>query len=99
VRETGAYLSSALGQLSVDLCLKGVDGVGLLLRLDLGRPIGSQVSAYAQDELARDPEVGYGLLLNSPRPHLIRFLPALDVAHSEIDAMVLGLRRTISRVL
>lgn len=98
VSEAGAYLSRLLAQLSVDLRLKGVGGVGLMLRLDLGQPIGSQVSAYAQDELPLDPDVGYGLLLNSPRPNLIRFLPALDVGHAEIDAMVHGLRRAISHV-
>jgi acetylornithine/N-succinyldiaminopimelate aminotransferase len=29
-----------------------------------------------------------GLLLNSPRPNLLRFMPALNVTESEIDQMI-----------
>ncbi|MGB7480955.1 MAG: acetylornithine transaminase, partial [Burkholderiaceae bacterium] len=29
-----------------------------------------------------------GLLLNSPRPNLLRFMPALNVTEDEIDQMI-----------
>ena len=29
-----------------------------------------------------------GLLLNSPRPNLLRFMPALNVSVAEIDQMI-----------
>jgi len=32
-----------------------------------------------------DPQ---GLLLNAPRPNLLRFMPALNVSEGEIDQMI-----------
>jgi acetylornithine/N-succinyldiaminopimelate aminotransferase len=29
-----------------------------------------------------------GLLLNAPRPNLLRFMPALNVSEAEIDQMI-----------
>jgi acetylornithine/N-succinyldiaminopimelate aminotransferase len=34
-------------------------------------------------------------LINSPRPKLLRFMPALNVTHSEIDRMATILRDVI----
>ena len=34
----------------------------------------------------------HGLLLNAPRPHLLRFMPALNVTEAEIDLMIEGAR-------
>jgi acetylornithine/N-succinyldiaminopimelate aminotransferase len=53
----------------------------LLQALDLGRPIGAQLVEQARELM---PE---GLLLNSPRPHLLRLMPALNVDLDEIDRM------------
>ena len=30
----------------------------------------------------------HGLLLNAPRPNLLRFMPALNVSEGEIDQMI-----------
>ena len=38
-------------------------------------------------EAARDMSP-VGLLLNSPRPNLLRFMPALNVTTQEIDQMI-----------
>jgi acetylornithine/N-succinyldiaminopimelate aminotransferase len=57
---------------------RGVRGRGLLLALDLGHDIGPAVV----DEALRQ-----GLLLNAPRPHLLRFMPALTVSQAEIEEM------------
>ncbi len=57
----------------------GVRGRGLLLALDLGRDIGPTVV---------DEALHRGLLLNAPRPHLLRFMPALNVGEAEIEEMV-----------
>ena len=75
----GAYLMSALSTLSARHALGEVRGRGLLIALDLKRDI-----APAVVELARDA----GLLLNAPRPNLLRFMPALNVSNEEIDMMV-----------
>jgi len=75
VRENGEYLASSLRSLSGKLGLGEVRGKGLLLALELGRDVGPRVV-----ELARDA----GILVNSPRPGALRFMPALNVAKVEI---------------
>jgi len=50
--------------------------------LKLGSPIGGKIV-----EIARDLEPA-GLLLNSPRPELLRFMPALTVPTVQIDLML-----------
>ena len=62
--------------------LSGERGRGLLRAVDLGRPVAAQVVDAARD-LA--PE---GLLLNSPRPHLLRLMPALNVDFDAINRMI-----------
>src|SRR5215471_11100518 len=86
VRENGNYLESALQDLSLELNLGEVRGRGLLLALELRREIGSAVVDAA---LAR------GLLVNSPRPAVMRFMPALTVSPAEIDEMIGILREAI----
>jgi acetylornithine/N-succinyldiaminopimelate aminotransferase len=81
VRERGAYLSRRLGELSIRHGLAGERGRGLLRALDLGRPMAAEVVAAAR-ELRPD-----GLLLNAPRPNLLRFMPALNIGFDEIDMM------------
>ena len=82
VKERGAYLQRGLLQLSEQHGLQGERGEGLLRALKLGKDIGPKLV-----EAARDLEP-LGLLLNSPRPDLLRFMPALNVSHAEIDQML-----------
>jgi acetylornithine/N-succinyldiaminopimelate aminotransferase len=89
VRETGNYLESQLRDLSLELNLGEVRGRGLLLALELRREIGSAVVDAA---LAR------GLLVNSPRPAVLRFMPALTASPAEIDEMIGILREAIASV-
>jgi len=89
VRENGNYLESQLQDLSRQLSLGEVRGRGLLLAMELGREIGSAVVDAA---LAR------GLLVNSPRPAVLRFMPALIVSPAEIDEMIGILREAIQSV-
>ena len=79
VAATGAYLAERLAALSQRHGLGSVRGRGLLLALDLKRPIGSQLVTAARDK---------GVLINSPRPDTLRFMPALNVTHAEIDRMI-----------
>jgi acetylornithine/N-succinyldiaminopimelate aminotransferase len=89
VRENGSYLESQSQDLSRQLSLGEVRGRGLLLALELGREIGSAVVDAA---LAR------GLLVNSPRPAVLRLMPALIVSPAEIDEMIGILREAIRSV-
>jgi acetylornithine/N-succinyldiaminopimelate aminotransferase len=85
VRENGDYLMAKLRSLSGRLGLGEVRGQGLLVALELGRPIGAKVV---------DEALKAGLLVNSPRPASLRFMPALNVTRDEIDAM-LGILQTV----
>ena len=51
------------------------------------RVIDMLVDQRDRREIARDLEPA-GLLLNSPRPDLLRFMPALNLSTDEIDLML-----------
>jgi len=82
--DTGLYLESELQKLSARHGLGDVRGRGLLLALDLKLPIGAAIVAQAFEA---------GLLLNSPQPDALRFMPSLNVTREEIKAMIDGLDR------
>ena len=79
VVDNGLFLDSELQRLSSRHGLGEVRGRGLLLALDLKLPIGPALVAQALDE---------GLLLNSPQPDALRFMPALNVTREEISQMI-----------
>jgi len=89
VQEVGEYLTRALKALSTKHALGEVRGRGLLLALDLLAPLGSAIIEKARDK---------GVLLNSPRPDALRFMPALNVTRAEIDAMIEVLDATLAQV-
>ncbi|TCS36600.1 acetylornithine aminotransferase [Paucimonas lemoignei] len=92
VREQGAYLSTGLQNLSAKHGLGAERGEGLLRALDLGSEIGPKIVDMAR-------EMGpVGLLLNSPRPNLLRFMSALNVSKEEIDQMLTMLSEIITRI-
>jgi acetylornithine/N-succinyldiaminopimelate aminotransferase len=87
--EAGLYLESELQKLSARHGLGEVRGRGLLLALDLKLPIGASIVAQALDA---------GLLLNSPQPDALRFMPALNVTREEIAEMIEGLDAILVKV-
>jgi acetylornithine/N-succinyldiaminopimelate aminotransferase len=92
VVERGAHLQRHLQRLAAKHGLAGERGSGLLRALDLGRPIGSAVAEAARQ---LQPE---GLLLNSPRPQLLRFMPALNVPFEDVDRMAAQLDGLLSKM-
>jgi acetylornithine/N-succinyldiaminopimelate aminotransferase len=86
VCEAGEHLMQGLRALSAEMGLGEVRGRGLLAALELGRATGGVV---AQSALA------HGLLVNSPRPECLRFMPALNVTRAEIDEMLVRLRAAL----
>ncbi len=82
VEARGQYLAKRLLELTAKHGLKGERGSGLLRALILDDERGPQIVA---DALAMQPT---GLLLNAPRPNLLRFMPALNVSETEIDQMI-----------
>jgi acetylornithine/N-succinyldiaminopimelate aminotransferase len=79
VVDAGLYLESELQKLSARHGLGDVRGRGLLLALDLKLPIGAAIVAQALEA---------GVLLNSPQPDALRFMPALNVTREEIAQMI-----------
>ena len=89
----GELLQSELLKLSSEFSLKGERGKGLLRALMLGKDIGGKLVDLARD---LEPE---GLLINSPRPDLLRFMPALTVSNDEIRQMCAILRMLLKKVV
>ncbi len=99
VQATGRYLAEQLTKLSQGLNLGAERGMGLLRALELNSDHGSAIVTYARDQLEATPGwAKMGLLLNSPRPSVLRFMPALNVTPAEIDVMIEGLRVTVQAV-
>jgi acetylornithine/N-succinyldiaminopimelate aminotransferase len=90
ISENGEYLAGRLRQLSDELGLGEVRGKGLLLALELGRPIASEIVKRA---------LAAGLLINAPKPSVLRFMPALNVSRDEIDEMLRILCQILPQVL
>jgi acetylornithine/N-succinyldiaminopimelate aminotransferase len=86
--DAGQFLASELQKLSTRHGLGEVRGRGLLLALDLKLPIGASIVAQAFQA---------GLLLNSPQPGALRFMPALNVTRAEISEMIEGLDAVLTR--
>ena len=82
VESRGQYLSKRLLELSAKHGLKGERGCGLLRALILDDERGPELVRRALEGAPT------GLLLNAPRPHLLRFMPALNVTEGEIDLMI-----------
>ena len=92
VKAKGELLKSELLKLCAEFNLEGERGEGLLRALMLGKDIGPKLVELARD---RSPE---GLLINSPRPNLLRFMPALNVSDDEIRQMCNMLRELLQEV-
>lgn len=86
--DAGLFLESELQKLATRHGLGGVRGRGLLLALDLKLPIGAAIVAQAFQA---------GLLLNSPQPDALRFMPALNVTRGEISQMIDGLDAILTK--
>ena len=79
VNAMGGRLMSGLRGLSERHGLGEVRGRVLLIALDLKRDVGGRVVDAARLS---------GLLLNAPRPNLLRLMPALNVTADEVDTML-----------
>jgi acetylornithine/N-succinyldiaminopimelate aminotransferase len=89
VVDNGLFLESELQRLSARHGLGEVRGRGLLLALDVKHPIGASIVAQARED---------GVLLNTPQPDALRFMPALNVTREEIAAMIECLDAILTRM-
>jgi acetylornithine/N-succinyldiaminopimelate aminotransferase len=91
VAAKGEYLAAGLRTLNDEFGLMGERGAGLLRALALADEAAPAIVTSARE---RAPE---GLLLNAPRPNLLRFMPALTVSRDEIAQMLDMLRILLAR--
>ena len=87
VQAVGDHLGERLQELSAEYGLGEARGIGLLRALDLRQPVAARVVTHAREHGS--------LLLNAPRPSVLRFMPALNATRAEVDLMVDGLRATL----
>lgn len=90
VRARGRELEAGLRALAARFACPEVRGRGLLLAMVLPAPRADEVVKRARED---------GLLLNAPRPNLLRFMPALTVTAREISTMLRRLGEVFARVL
>lgn len=89
VELAGAHLGAGLARIGERLGTRA-RGAGLLWALGLPAPRGAAVVAAAMQ---------CELLINSPRPELLRFMPALNVSLAEIDQMLSRLEQALGAAL
>jgi len=92
VRARAQQLSQGLTRMARQWNMPGERGLGLLRALDVGKDDANQIVARARDW------PGEGLLLNAPRPNLLRFMPALNVTADEIDHVLTRLDEVVAAV-
>jgi acetylornithine/N-succinyldiaminopimelate aminotransferase len=85
-RVQGEYIKKRLFELKGELNIKNIRGEGLLLAFDFNEEIGKAVVDKCLEE---------GLILNSPRPAVIRLMPPLIVSKKEIDEMFDTLEKVV----
>lgn len=86
VLRTGEHLTGRLSEIARGFAGASVRGQGLLQALVLG-----DERAERTVERAR----AMGLLINAPRPNVLRFMPQLRVSTGEIDEMIATLQRAL----
>lgn len=92
VNARAKQLSEGLLALSAKYGMKGERGMGLLRALVMDRDDGPAIVEAARNLAPA------GLLLNAPRPNLLRFMPALNVTAEEIETMLKQLDGLIAAV-
>lgn len=86
----GEYLTSKLEEISSKYKLKNIRGKGLLIAFDLPTENGSEIVSECLKE---------GLLINSPRPSIIRLMPPLIVTEKDTDNMISILCKVLDKKL
>lgn len=86
----GEYIVEKLNEIKDKYGLRNIRGRGLLIAFDLPEDKGGQVVGGCLNE---------GLIINSPRPNIIRLMPPLIVTRKDTDNMISILCKVLDRVL
>jgi len=92
VNERAQQLSTGLLALSSKWGMKGERGLGMLRALMMDRADGAAIVEAARNRSLQ------GMLLNAPRPDVLRFMPALNISADEIDLALAWLDDIITQV-
>ena len=89
VKGRSMYMRNKLELLAEEFACPEVRGQGFLLALGLNEPQGPEIAstAFAQH-----------LIINSPNPQSLRFMPSLLVTEQEIDLMIATLKRVMEQM-
>ncbi len=90
VQQKAQYLSDELKVLVKEFNLVGERGEGLLRALLLDGDYAKNIVIQAKNMTP------YGVLLNAPRPNVLRFMPSLTVSYEELDLLIITLRELIT---
>jgi acetylornithine/N-succinyldiaminopimelate aminotransferase len=90
VRKQGQYLLDKLNSIAKEFNLTNIRGRGLLVAFDLPLEKGSEIVSEC---------LKVGLIINSPRPGIIRLMPPLIVKNTDIDEMIEILSGVLIKVL
>lgn len=89
VQIQGEYIFKKLLAIKQKYGLERIRGMGLLIAFDLPEEKGPEIVSACLDE---------GLIVNSPRPSIIRLMPPLIVAQEDIDAMFIILIKVFDKI-
>ena len=86
----GEYILNKLNEIKSKYKLKNIRGKGLLLAFDIPENKGSEIVEGCLKE---------GLLINSPRPAIIRLMPPLIITKKDTDIMLKILCKVLDKIL
>lgn len=86
----GEYILRKLAEIQKKFNLTNIRGQGLLIAFDIPSDKGNEVVSECLQN---------GLILNSPRPSIIRLMPPLIVSDEDIDKMIYILSLSLDKVL
>lgn len=89
-QKNASFLKNKLEDLVERFNLPGVRGKGLLLALNIGESSAPDIAKRALEE---------GLLLNAPRPNMLRFMPALNIQKEAINEGIGILERILQETV
>ncbi|MBP2643205.1 MAG: acetylornithine/succinylornithine aminotransferase [Firmicutes bacterium] len=86
----GEYIQTKLYSIAEEFNLKNIRGMGLLIAFDLPTDSGSEIVSEC---------LNHGLIINSPRPNVIRLMPPLIVEEKDVDVMDEILTNALKKIL
>lgn len=86
----GEYIIKKLNEIKDKYGLTNIRGKGLLLAFDIPENKGSEITEECMKE---------GLLINSPRPSIIRLMPPLIITENDTDKMLNILCKVLDKVV